>query len=29
VLNDRELWKTLKNDPARARQQVKEKYLHE
>jgi precorrin-2 dehydrogenase/sirohydrochlorin ferrochelatase len=29
VLNDRELWKTLKNDPAKARQQVKEKYLHE
>jgi precorrin-2 dehydrogenase / sirohydrochlorin ferrochelatase len=29
VLNDRELWKTLKNDPARARQQVKEMYLHE
>jgi precorrin-2 dehydrogenase/sirohydrochlorin ferrochelatase len=29
VLNDRELWKTLKNDPARAHQQVKEKYLHE
>ncbi len=29
VLNDRELWKNLKNDPARARQQVKEKYLHE
>jgi precorrin-2 dehydrogenase / sirohydrochlorin ferrochelatase len=29
VLNDRELWKTLKNDPAGARQQVKERYLHE
>jgi precorrin-2 dehydrogenase/sirohydrochlorin ferrochelatase len=29
VLNDRELWKTLKNDPARARRQVKERYLHE
>jgi precorrin-2 dehydrogenase/sirohydrochlorin ferrochelatase len=29
VLNDRELWKTLKNDPARARQQVMERYLHE
>lgn len=29
VLNDREIWKNLKNDPARARQQVKEKYLHE
>ena len=29
VLNNRELWKTLKNDPARARQQVKEMYLHE
>jgi precorrin-2 dehydrogenase/sirohydrochlorin ferrochelatase len=29
VLNDRELWKTLKNDPARAHQQVKERYLHE
>ena len=29
VLNDPELWKTLKNDPARARQQVMERYLHE
>ena len=29
VLNDHELWKTLKNDPAGARQQVKERYLHE
>ena len=29
VLNDHELWKTLKNDPARAHQQVKERYLHE
>jgi precorrin-2 dehydrogenase/sirohydrochlorin ferrochelatase len=29
VLNDRELWKTLKNDPARAREQVLERYLHE
>ncbi len=29
VLNDRELWITLKNDPVRARQQVKERYLHE
>jgi precorrin-2 dehydrogenase/sirohydrochlorin ferrochelatase len=29
VLNDRELWKTLKNNPARARQQVMERYLHE
>ena len=29
VLNDRELWITLKNDPSRARQQVKERYLHE
>jgi len=29
ALNDHELWKTLKNDPARARQLVKEKYLHE
>ena len=29
VLNDPELWKTLKNDPARAHQQVKERYLHE
>jgi precorrin-2 dehydrogenase/sirohydrochlorin ferrochelatase len=29
VLNNRDLWKTLENDPARARQQVKEKYLHE
>jgi precorrin-2 dehydrogenase/sirohydrochlorin ferrochelatase len=29
VLNDRELWKTLKNDPARAREQVHERYLHE
>jgi precorrin-2 dehydrogenase/sirohydrochlorin ferrochelatase len=29
VLNDRKLWKTLKNDPAGARQQVKERYLHE
>ena len=29
VLNDHELWKTLKNDPALAHQQVKERYLHE
>ena len=29
VLNDPELWKTLKNEPARARQQVMERYLHE
>jgi len=29
VLNDRELWITLKNNPSRARQQVKERYLHE
>jgi len=29
VLNDREIWKNLKTDPARACQQVKEKYLHE
>jgi len=29
VLNDRELWITLKNDPARAHQKVKEMYLHE
>jgi precorrin-2 dehydrogenase/sirohydrochlorin ferrochelatase len=29
VLNDRELWKTLKNNPSHARQQVKERYLHE
>jgi precorrin-2 dehydrogenase/sirohydrochlorin ferrochelatase len=29
VLHDRELWKTLKTDPARAYKQVKERYLHE
>ena len=29
VLNDHELWKALKNDPTRARQQVKEMYQHE
>jgi hypothetical protein len=29
VLNDHELWKTLKNDPVQARQQVMERYLHE
>jgi precorrin-2 dehydrogenase/sirohydrochlorin ferrochelatase len=29
VLNDRELWITLKNNPSQARQQVKERYLHE
>jgi len=29
VLNDHELWITLKHDPARARQKVKERYLHE
>ncbi len=29
VLNDREIWKILKTDPARACQLVKEKYLHE
>lgn len=29
VLHDRELWKTLKTDPARAFKQVKERYLHE
>ena len=29
VLNDNDLWKALKNDPARARQQVKEMYQHE
>lgn len=29
VLNDPTLWETLSRDPARARQYVKEKYLHE
>jgi precorrin-2 dehydrogenase/sirohydrochlorin ferrochelatase len=29
VLNDCEIWKTLKNDPVEARQQVMERYLHE
>jgi len=29
VLNDREIWKLLKTDPARACQLAKEKYLHE
>ena len=29
VLHDRDLWKTLKTDPVQARQQVKERYLHE
>ena len=29
VLNDNDLWKALKNDPTRARQQVKEMYQHE
>ncbi len=29
VLNDSTLWETLSRDPARARQYVKEKYLHE
>jgi len=29
VLHDRDLWNTLKTDPVQARQQVKERYLHE
>ena len=29
VLNDREVWKTLKNDPDRARMLAEERYLHE
>ena len=29
VLNDSELWETLKKDPALAREQVKKRYLHE
>ena len=29
VLNDSALWETLKKDPARARQQVTERFLHE
>jgi len=29
VLQDREIWKTLKTDPARACKQAKERYLHE
>ncbi len=29
VLNDRDLWKNLKTDPAGARLRVKERYLHE
>jgi len=29
VLSDRELWENLKKDPARAREQVKKRYLHE
>jgi precorrin-2 dehydrogenase/sirohydrochlorin ferrochelatase len=29
VLHDRVLWNTLKTDPVQARQQVKERYLHE
>ena len=29
VLQDREIWKTLKTDPVRAFQQAKERYLHE
>ena len=29
VLQDREIWKTLKTDPVRACQQAKERYLHE
>jgi precorrin-2 dehydrogenase/sirohydrochlorin ferrochelatase len=29
VLHDRDLWKKLKTDPVQARQQVKERYLHE
>jgi len=29
VLNDREIWKTLKNDPDRARLLAQERYLHE
>jgi len=29
VLNNREIWKNLKNDPAGIRQQIQERYLHE
>jgi precorrin-2 dehydrogenase/sirohydrochlorin ferrochelatase len=29
VLNNREIWKNLKTDPAGIRQQIKERYLHE
>jgi hypothetical protein len=29
VLHDREIWKTLKTDPAGAYQLTKERYLHE
>ena len=29
VLQDREIWKILKTDPAGACQQAKERYLHE
>ena len=29
VLSDRELWESLKKDPALAREQVKKRYLHE
>jgi hypothetical protein len=29
VLNDSALWETLKKDPAQARQQVTERFLHE
>jgi precorrin-2 dehydrogenase/sirohydrochlorin ferrochelatase len=29
VLSDRDLWETLKKDPALAREQVKKRYLHE
>jgi len=29
VLSDRELWETLKKDPALAREQIKKRYLHE